>query len=119
MVQKLTSIALVREQGVDVVAVQRRWRTSTCVLSHLLMNVWLSNVHSLEVLTFLSLERALFCVFDGHAGKECAIDAKKFFPLELAAALQNHLADKEVGAILRATFLSTDDKLKHVRMLLP
>ncbi len=38
-------------------------------------------------------ERGLFCVFDGHAGKNCAIAAKREFPkviLMISITIQNN-----------------------------
>ncbi len=56
----------------------------------------------------------MFCVFDGHAGRDCAADAKKHFPLELAALLEGHLNDTEATEILKRAFSNTDQKLLQV-----
>lgn len=60
---------------------------------------------------------ALFCVMDGHSGKDCAETASKILPEILAKKMQTVNLEEEGGFdltdILTQTFLETDDGLKE------
>jgi serine/threonine protein phosphatase PrpC len=58
--------------------------------------------------------RALFGVFDGHAGKEAAEDAVALFPKEFAKQLDNgdgHNSDVDLTPVFHATFVSVDQAM--------
>src|SRR5689334_4913840 len=58
--------------------------------------------------------KALFCLFDGHAGPETANLATKVFPKEFAQRAKELEPDAtDMSAVLKETFLAVDDMLKE------
>jgi len=58
--------------------------------------------------------KALFCVFDGHAGKNCADDAVKLFPLEFERQLSEHspmVNPPDLVTIFKDTYQKIDQAL--------
>lgn len=60
---------------------------------------------------------ALFCVFDGHGGADCAKEAKKIFPTTLENKIQSIVVSENCNQILRETFLEVDSKLEEFEYL--
>lgn len=54
--------------------------------------------------------KGLFCVFDGHAGKDCAIEVKNIFPRELENHLEN-IVSTDLSAVFSQTYLTVDNKI--------
>lgn len=58
--------------------------------------------------------KALFCLFDGHAGPETANLATLLFPKELAQrAKEMDPNSTDMSSLLKETFLAVDDMLKE------
>ena len=55
--------------------------------------------------------QALFCVFDGHSGKDCALMAAQYFPEEFEKQLPKELNDKEMNQCWKTTYGIIDKKL--------
>jgi hypothetical protein len=56
---------------------------------------------------------ALFCVFDGHGGADCAIEAKKIFPIVMKEKVTSISLSSNSLQILRETFLNVDQQLEE------
>jgi len=55
-------------------------------------------------------KKGLFCIFDGHAGKECSTAATQVVPEELLKQLEN-VTEPDITEVLRNTFLNSDQQL--------
>eukprot|EP01087_Luapelamoeba_hula_P000686 TRINITY_DN1050_c0_g2_i1.p1 TRINITY_DN1050_c0_g2~~TRINITY_DN1050_c0_g2_i1.p1 ORF type:complete len:804 (-),score=142.72 TRINITY_DN1050_c0_g2_i1:58-2469(-) len=55
---------------------------------------------------------AVFCVFDGHGGKECSTAAIRLVPTELAKWLKHHELKKDASNLLHVTFMTVDEIMR-------
>jgi len=55
--------------------------------------------------------RALFCVFDGHGGKNCAVNAKYLFPKEFSRLVAIHGLSDDLSQLFTTAFLNIDAQL--------
>lgn len=57
--------------------------------------------------------KGLFCVFDGHGGKECAIEAKTYFPKIFLDQIGDLSNLENASKAFVETYLATDQQLKE------
>lgn len=57
-------------------------------------------------------KKALFCVFDGHAGKNCAVTAISTFPKEFEREIA-HTSERNLSLAYKQAYLQTDQLLRE------
>jgi len=59
-------------------------------------------------------KKALFCIFDGHAGKNCAVGATVHFPKEFEIQLAKSISPVvDVSSVFKQTYSTVDEQLKE------
>jgi serine/threonine protein phosphatase PrpC len=69
------------------------------------------------IVPFQDPSKALFCVFDGHAGKDCAVAAAEILPKELAKRLDQVGDLIDLTDLLKELFLAVDQELLSFEFL--